>query len=121
MHTSFDTLHKEHISYITRLARRFARGSREDAQDLAQEAWLALLQTPEERWTEKRYVHTVVFRVMHRWLLADKVQRVIAPANRELRRPQQLAVHAYGKGLRLRRNTPRPNIQPETPARLRAA
>lgn len=110
---SFDLIHQEYTPYVKRLARRFARGDRDAAQDLEQEAWLALLLTPEQHWTEPRYVRAVIYRAMCRWLSSEAVQRGRTPATvREChsrRRPQQTAART----LRFRRNVPRHQLSPD--------
>jgi hypothetical protein len=110
MPTPFDILHAEYTPYITRLARRFAKGDRETANDLAQEAWLALLLIPEARWTQPRYVRTVAFRAMSRWLSQEAAQRLIVPPGHPEHKTQQQYNHLQLRKIRLRRNVPRQQL-----------
>ncbi|HXC25047.1 MAG TPA: hypothetical protein VNU46_03965 [Gemmatimonadaceae bacterium] len=121
MPTPFDRLYNEYVAYITRLARRLAKADRDIAEDLMQEAWLALLLVPEDRWTEPRYLRSVIYYAMCRWLVRDARQRVIEPPELPPLPRRRQVDDSTPKVLRFRRNVPRQQLQPDTPARRRAA
>lgn len=108
---AFDLLYQEHLRYVTRLARRFAPGDRDMAADLRQEAWLALLETPEERWSEPSYVRTVIFRAMARWRAREAAHHGLY-VKRERRRTQH--IHKRSRDEVLHLHTDRIHLSVET-------
>ncbi|HXC24575.1 MAG TPA: sigma factor [Gemmatimonadaceae bacterium] len=117
--SAFDILYTTHLKYVTRLARRLAHRDSDVASDLAQEAWLAVLQTPEDRWTEARYIRTVIFRTMLRWRAREDAQRVITPVRTPSKTPQSTRGKRVNL-LHLRRHLARPHLNAIQP-RLRDA
>lgn len=112
MPTPFEALQQVHRPFVTRLARYFTRGDRDLAQDLSQEAWIALWRIPEERQTDVPYVHTVLRRAMFHRLRRERAHRVVTLEQRPVqRRPLRSDV------LQFRRNTPRHHVEAIVPLR----
>jgi DNA-directed RNA polymerase specialized sigma24 family protein len=106
MPTLFNTIYQEHLPYVTTLAKKFSRGDLDLADDLAQEAWLAVIQIPEARWPDSQYVRVVLIRAMYRYITREHAARVITLESRPCKAdPPRRDV------LQLRRNIPRPHIQ----------
>ena len=104
----FEALYHEHLSYVTRLARKLSKRDSDLASDLSQEAWLALLQLPEARRAESAYVRIALKHAMLRWLARERAAQVIQP-EQHLHRP----LRPRKRLLELRRHTPRVYIHAE--------
>lgn len=102
----FHTIYNDHGEYVARLSRRLARGDRDVANDLAQEAWFDVFSAPDGRLSDGKYVRTVITRAMHRWLRRERALQMVTlekRAARVLRTRQYL--------LDFPRSTPRPHVQ----------
>lgn len=106
---AFDALYATHARYVACIARRLSDDNPDDAADLAQEGWLAVLQVPEARWTEARYIRTVLFRAMLRWRATEAGLRCITP--RETSRPMRPTQRQTTVDpLRFRAGVPQPQL-----------
>jgi DNA-directed RNA polymerase specialized sigma24 family protein len=111
----FNALYIRYEPYVTGNARTLAAGDRDRADDLAQEAWLALVMLSPDRRANVPYAHTTMYIAMLNWLRRERALSVVT-----LKRRPPLP----GDGpqlLTFRRIVPRHQITASPPQTLRRA